>query len=97
MNSTELQIDSTHYLDSIVSFLNKNKNIKIKITCFYLIDKHQKSTIKSQKKAETIINYFIEYGINPSRLSTKGMNTIDSITENSIIKMKCAEIMICEL
>ncbi len=71
--SYELLPESIHALDSLVSILNYNPTITIELMSHTdYIGSDKANSELSQKRAQAVVDYLIEKGINPDRLVAKG-------------------------
>ncbi len=68
------------FIDSIVHFLNKNKNLRIEVGCHTdCRDLDERNVIISTKWAREIKNRLVDLGIDSSRIETKGYGESDPI------------------
>ena len=73
LNKWDLRPESFASLDKLIITLNENSNIVIELgshTDFRSDEKYNREL--SQKRAESVVNYLIEKGIEPERLVAKG-------------------------
>ena len=71
--SAELLPESKAALDTLVQILNFNPTITIELMSHTdYVGSEQSNFDLSQKRAESVVNYLIEKGINPQRLVAKG-------------------------
>ena len=71
--SWELLPQSIHALDSLVDILNVNPTITIELMSHTdFVGSDQFNFDLSQKRAQTVVDYLIQKGINPDRLVAKG-------------------------
>lgn len=72
-DSAELTASSTMALDSLVDLLNENPNITIELSshCDFR-GKDQYNMKLSQRRAESVVNYLIDHGIDKERLTPVG-------------------------
>lgn len=71
--SYELQPQSIHALDSLVEILNINPTITIELMSHTdFVGSEQFNFDLSQKRAQAVVDYLIQKGINPDRLVAKG-------------------------
>jgi outer membrane protein OmpA-like peptidoglycan-associated protein len=75
---------SEPYMDKIVSFMTNNPELKAVVVGHNGIDVGLSNAQESQseKRAEAVVNYFIEKGIAENRLSFKGMGTKVPVASN---------------
>jgi peptidoglycan-associated lipoprotein len=71
--SWELQPESVHSLDSLVGILQLNPTITIELMAHTdFVGSEQFNFDLSQKRAQAVVDYLIQKGINPDRLTAKG-------------------------
>lgn len=95
LGKASLRPESKTYLDSMFVFLNKNKGLVIEVgnhTGCLKADYKKLSSYHTMNRAESIVNYLVEKGINPNRLIAKGYEINKPIiTDSEIEKMKTEE------
>ena len=93
LDKWDLRPESKEALDGLVKTLNDNPNIVIKIMSH--TDSradHRHNDILSQKRAQSVVDYLIEEGIEEKRLSAKGYGKHKPIySDAKIKKMKTEE------
>ncbi|MBQ2073324.1 MAG: OmpA family protein [Bacteroidaceae bacterium] len=87
-DSAELTENSTQALDSLVTLLNENPNVTIELSahCDYRGPEEYNLRL-SQRRAESVVRYLIEHGIDDKRLSPVGYGK----TRPKVITRKLAE------
>lgn len=83
----EIRPEASIYLDSIGNFLQKHDSLVVEIgihtdTRVF----RERSVIIEQKRAESIQEYLIEYGIDPERLSARGYGEEELIISDEEIE-----------
>lgn len=90
LNKDQLRFESTAFLDSMVIFLNQHPNLQLEIQNH--TDSRAKksySTNLTQRRAQTIMDYLVQKGIEKKRLIAKGyFNTQLLITDEEINQLK---------
>jgi flagellar motor protein MotB len=78
MNKTKLRFGASIILDDVVNTLKNNPKVKFTIKAFpdNNLDA-QKNIALTKARAESLMDYFIVNGINPSRISIEGSEIID--------------------
>ena len=73
LNSTKISPWSTIELNRLSSFLMNTPNIKVKIkNCIFSHERSKALKILSKQRAQAIVNYLVEKGINKKNLMAKG-------------------------
>ncbi len=76
---SELNIKSTNELNKLVSLLNKNKSIKLRLIGFTdSVGSIESNKILSENRAKSVYNYLIKQGISADRLEYIGKGEIKS-------------------
>ena len=84
INKFELQPQSSTELDNIVELMKENPSLKIQISGHTdNVGKPADNLKLSNNRANAVIQYLIEKGIDAKRLSSKGWGEIKPIVENS--------------
>ena len=87
-DSAELTENSTQALDSLVTLLNENPNVTIELSAHCDYRGPEEYNLKlSQRRAESVVRYLIEHGIDDKRLSPVGYGK----TRPKVITRKLAE------
>lgn len=87
-DSAELTENSTLALDSLVTLLNENPNVTIELSSHCDYRGSDEYNLKlSQRRAESVVRYLIEHGIEQERLSPVGYGK----TRPKVITRKLAE------
>ena len=87
-DSAELTENSTQALDSLVTLLNENPNVAIDLSAHCDYRGPEEYNLKlSQRRAESVVRYLIEHGIDDKRLSPVGYGK----TRPKVITRKLAE------
>ncbi len=73
LESAELRPESRVALDRLIEILNDNPNITIELSAHTDIRGSDEFNMKlSQKRAQSVVDYLVEHGVNPDRLMAKG-------------------------
>ncbi|WMJ73361.1 OmpA family protein [Cytophagaceae bacterium ABcell3] len=84
--------DASIILDSLAEFLKKNQNVKMEIGVHTdTRGSEMYSRRLSQKRAESIVNYLVERGINKQRLTPKGYEGSNPLIPDVEIKKMALE------
>ncbi len=84
-----LRDESKPTLDSIVTFMQKNKNIIIEVGCHLSMCKPTASQHLTLKRAYNIVKYLVDKGVNLTRLIAKGYEcAVPIISAEKISKLK---------
>ena len=87
-DSAELTENSTQALDSLVTLLNENPNVTIELSAHCDYRGPEEYNLKlSQRRAESVVRYLIEHGIDDKRLSPVGYGK----TRPKVITRKLAD------
>ena len=87
-DSAELTENSTQALDSLVTLLNENPNVTIELSAHCDYRGPEEYNLKlSQRRAESVVRYLIQHGIDDKRLSPVGYGK----TRPKVITRKLAE------
>lgn len=87
-DSAELTENSTQALDSLVTLLNENPNVTIELSAHCDYRGPEAYNLKlSQRRAESVVRYLIQHGIDDKRLSPVGYGK----TRPKVITRKLAE------
>jgi outer membrane protein OmpA-like peptidoglycan-associated protein len=72
-NKATLRPESTESLDKLVTLLKENPNVAIELSahCDYK-GPAEYNKVLSQRRAETVVNYLVEHGIEAGRLTPMG-------------------------
>jgi type IX secretion system PorP/SprF family membrane protein len=82
-NSTELDEHSREYLDDLAKALHDNPELKIKLTGHTDNIGSEKFNLKlSQYRAQTLKDYLLERGVEPSRITAEGKGMSEPIRDN---------------
>ena len=73
-NKANLREESMISLDKLVEVLNVNSNITIELRANTDFRGNDEANLKlSDERAKSVVNYLVSKGINPARLTSKGM------------------------
>jgi hypothetical protein len=85
-----LRLESSPFLDSLVTFLAINKSVAIEIRKYGDTADAKHNTKLSKKRAESILDYLVDKGISKKRLTTVGYRPIG--TKYEIDQVKTQEV-----
>ncbi len=87
--NSDLKKSTTPFLNLLIDFMLKNEKVRISIQGFAEFNgSASKSLLLSASRASKIKDYFLSYGIDPSRVLTEGMG-------NKSLKLPCSSTINC--
>jgi outer membrane protein OmpA-like peptidoglycan-associated protein len=79
LNKTKIRFGADDILESFLSTLLNNPNVKFEIDCYPDNDDNKKDNLKfTEDRCKSLMAYFISKGVEPARITSKGSNTTDS-------------------
>jgi outer membrane protein OmpA-like peptidoglycan-associated protein len=103
LDKSDIRSDAAEELDKLVDFLKDNPNIKIELSSHTDVRAADDYNMKlSQRRAEAAVNYLIQNGINPTKITAKGYGetrliVADAQTEEEHQRNRRTEIKILEV
>lgn len=86
LKSAEIASSSFTVLDEVINILNTNPTLKIRIEGHTSGPVKESNTILSQKRADSVKDYFINKGIAPGRIESIGMGSGKHISKDGDVK-----------
>jgi outer membrane protein OmpA-like peptidoglycan-associated protein len=84
-DKSELRAESVASLDSLIGFMKDNPSLTVEINSFTDSKGDDRYNAElSQKRAQSVLDYLSEKGVERSRMTARGMGKLNPIAPNSI-------------